>query len=59
MELHTDASQQYADVARYADDSPCLRSWAQAVADDPEVRAWVGGLPPVRQQPHLVLAAAR
>ena len=59
MELYTDVARQYADFARYADDSPCFQTWALAVADDPEVLAWIGGLPPIKQQPNLVLAAAR
>ena len=59
MELYTDVARQYADFARYAGDSPCFRSWAEAVVGDPEVLAWIGGLPPVKQQPNLVLAAAR
>jgi hypothetical protein len=58
MELYTDVARQYADFARYADDSPCFQTWALAVADDPEVLAWIGGLPPIKQQPNLVLAAA-
>jgi hypothetical protein len=49
----------YLDFARRAVDSPCLRGWAFAVADDPEVLALVGGLPPAKQQPNLVFAAAR
>lgn len=59
MQLYTDVAEQYADFARYADDSPCLRDWALAVADDEEVLAWIGSLPPIKQQPNLVLAAAR
>lgn len=59
MELHTDVVRQYVDFAGYADDSPCFKAWALAVARDPEVVAWIGGLPPVKQQPNLVFAAAR
>jgi hypothetical protein len=59
VELYTDVARQYADFARYAGDSPCFEAWAEAVADDPEVLEWIGELPPVKQQPNLVLAAAR
>ena len=59
MELFTEVARQYADFARYAGDSPCFRAWAEAVAEDGEVLEWIGGLPPVKQQPNLVFAAAR
>ncbi len=59
MELFTDVARQYADFVLYADGSPCLRDWALGVADDPEVLAWVATLPPEKQQPNLVFAAAR
>ncbi len=59
MELYTDVARQYADFVRYTDGSPCFREWALGVADDPEVLEWVATLPPVKQQPNLVFAAAR
>ena len=59
MELYTDVAAQYADFAAYAGDSPCFLAWALAVAEDPEVLAWIGELPPLKQQPNLVFAAAR
>jgi hypothetical protein len=59
MELYTDVARQYADFVLYTDGSPCFRDWALGVADDPEVLAWIGSLPPVKQQPNLVFAAAR
>ncbi|MCW2842297.1 MAG: hypothetical protein JWN22_213 [Nocardioides sp.] len=60
MELYTDVAGQYADFATYArGDSPCFEEWAAAVAGDSEVLAWVSSLPPVKQQPNLVFAAAR
>ena len=59
MQLFSDVADQYADFARYADGSPCLRAWALAVADDEDVLAWIGSLPPIKQQPNLVFAAAR
>ena len=59
MELRTDVARQYADFAAYAVDSPCFLAWAQGVVDDPEVLGWIGSLPPLKQQPNLVFAAAR
>lgn len=60
MELYVDVASQYRDFAAYAhDDSPCFEAWALGVAEDPEVQAWVASLPPVKQQPNLVFAAAR
>jgi hypothetical protein len=49
----------YLDFGLRADDSPCLREWAFAVADDAQVLALLGELPPEKQQPNLVFAAAR
>jgi len=58
--LFDDVAAQYRDFAAYAaGDSPTFESWARELADDPEVLAWVGGLPPIKQQPNLVFAAAR
>lgn len=59
MELYVDVARQYADFAAYAGDSPCLEEWARGVAADPELQAWIAALPPVKQQPNLVFAAAR
>ena len=59
MELYTDVVRQYADFVLYTDGSPCFRDWALGVADDTEVLAWIATLPPVKQQPNLVFAAAR
>ncbi len=59
MEPYADVAEQYADFAAYAGDSPCFRAWARAVVEDPEVLAWIGALPPLKQQPNLVFAAAR
>ena len=59
MELYTDVARQYADFALYADDSPCLQDWALRAAEDSELLAWVATLPPLKQQPNLVFAAAR
>jgi len=59
VELYTDVARQYADFALYADDSPCLQDWALRAADDSELLAWIATLPPVKQQPNLIFAAAR
>jgi hypothetical protein len=60
VELYTDVAGQYADFATYArGDSPCFEDWADGVAADPEALAWIAALPPVKQQPNLVFAAAR
>ncbi|HEX6249102.1 MAG TPA: DUF2332 domain-containing protein [Nocardioidaceae bacterium] len=60
MELYVDVAGQYRDFADYArGDSPCFEEWALRVADDPDVLAWIGDLPPAKQQPNLVFAAAR
>lgn len=59
MLLYSAVAEQYADFARYATDSPCFEAWARAVADDEQLCAWIGQLPPIKQQPNLVFAAAR
>ncbi len=59
MELFVDVADQYRDFARYAGTSPCFEEWAEEVAEDEEVLAWIARLPPVKQQPNLVFAAAR
>jgi len=58
--LHDDVVAEYRDFATYAaGDSPCFEAWASAVAEDPEVLAWLTTLQPRERQPNLVLAAAR
>lgn len=59
MEPWGDVRQQYLDFAVQAEDSPCFVDWSRNVADDEEVLAWLSALPPVKQQPNLVFAAAR
>ncbi|WP_229055145.1 DUF2332 domain-containing protein [Aeromicrobium sp. Leaf350] len=59
MDLWTDVRDQYLRFAAEASDSPCFSSWSRHVADDPELLAWLGVLPQVKQQPNLVFAAAR
>ncbi|MDT6982656.1 DUF2332 family protein [Streptomyces lusitanus] len=46
-------------VHQAAGTSPTLRRWAEAVADDPALLAPLASLPPGKQQPNLVFAAAR
>ena len=60
MEPYADVVAAYRDFAGYAvADSPTFAAWAAAVAEDPEVVAWLGTLPGIKQQPNLVFAAAR
>ncbi len=60
MLLHDEVIEEYRDFATYAaGDSPCFEAWALGVAEDPEVLAWLGTLPPIKRQPNLVFAAAR
>lgn len=60
MLLYADVAEQYRDFAAYAaGGSATFESWSRAVAEDEEVLAWIGGLPPLKQQPNLVFAAAR
>lgn len=60
MLLYGDVAEQYRDFAAYAaGDSATFEDWASAVAGDDEVLAWLARLPPVKQQPNLVFAAAR
>lgn len=55
-----DVARQYLDFADYArGDSPCFEAWAVGVAEDHELQGWIARLPPVKQQPNLVFAAAR
>ncbi len=58
--LHDEVTAEYRDFATYAaGDSPCFEEWALCVAQDEQVLAWLGTLPPLKRQPNLVLAAAR
>lgn len=60
MLLHDDVIAEYRDFATYAaGDSPCFEQWALGVAQDEQVLAWLGTLPPIKRQPNLVFAAAR
>ncbi|MCL8025336.1 DUF2332 domain-containing protein [Nocardioides bruguierae] len=60
MEPYAAVAESYADFASYARaDSATMADWAEGVAADPEVSAWVAALPGIKQQPNLVLAAAR
>lgn len=58
--MYDDVVSQYADFATYAAGySDCFAEWCREVVDDPEVQAWIAALPPIKQQPNLVFAAAR
>ncbi len=60
MLLFAPVVEQYADFAAYsAADSPCFEGWAHGVVGDPQVQEWITRLPPIKQQPNLVFAAAR
>ena len=39
--------------------SACYQAWSTAIADDPDVLAWIAALPRAKQQPNLLFAAAR
>jgi hypothetical protein len=59
VEIFGDTATVYRDFAREAVGSPCFEAWADGVADDPEVLAWLQTLPPRKRQANLVFAAAR
>ncbi|WP_203137909.1 DUF2332 domain-containing protein [Microbacterium sp. JZ31] len=60
LELYGEVRAGYLEFARFADGaSDTFAQWARAVAEDDEVVAWLGQLPPVKRQPNLVFAAAR
>ncbi len=59
MEPYAEVGSHYAAFAREATDSPTFTAWANAVAADPDVLAWLAHLPPLKRQANLVFAAAR
>ncbi|MEP9363104.1 DUF2332 domain-containing protein [Nocardioides sp. CN2-186] len=60
VDPYADSARQYAEFAADAgDESPCFAAWARGVAADPDVLAWLAGLPGNKRQPNLVFAAAR
>jgi hypothetical protein len=59
VQLFGDVVEDYQSFAEYCDDSPCFREWALGVVGDREVQEWIATLPPIKQQPNLVFAAAR
>jgi len=60
MEPYAAVARQHAGFEAHArGESECLADWAAAVVGDPEVEGWLAGLPPLKQQPNLVFAAAR
>ncbi|MGN0064576.1 MAG: DUF2332 domain-containing protein [Nocardioides sp.] len=59
MEPYAEVVESYRRFADEASDSPTFADWSRAVAEDPEVVEWIRALPALKQQPNLVLAAAR
>lgn len=59
MEPYAEVVESYTAFSRESQDSPCFVEWSLGVADDREVQGLVRTLPPVKQQPNLVFAAAR
>ncbi len=60
MEPYAGTVEQYREFGREArDESACFAEWSAGVAGDEQVLAWLAGLPPLKQQPNLVFAAAR
>ncbi len=60
MEPYAGVREQYLRFADEAgEESPCFAEWADGVAGDPEVLAWIDELPGLKKQPNLVFAAAR
>ena len=60
VEPYAGTVEQYVEFGREArDESPCFAEWSAGVAEDEEVLAWLADLPPLKQQPNLVFAAAR
>jgi hypothetical protein len=60
VEPYADVISQYVGFgAQAASHSPCFEEWSRGVVDDAEVIAWLASLPPIKQQPNLVFAAAR
>src|SRR6478735_12514135 len=60
MEPYDGVASQYVHFAEHCEgQSPCFVEWGRGVAADPEVLAWIDGLPGLKKQPNLVFAAAR
>jgi hypothetical protein len=60
VEPYADTVEQYRAFGREAaPESACFGAWCAEVVEDEEVLAWLGELPPLKQQPNLVFAAAR
>ncbi|QIX28362.1 DUF2332 domain-containing protein [Nocardioides sp. JQ2195] len=59
MEPYAEVVESYSTFALEAKDSACFVEWSLGVADDREVQDLIRTLPPVKQQPNLVFAAAR
>jgi hypothetical protein len=60
VEPYAGTVEQYREFGRDAqDESACFAEWSAGVVEDEEVLAWLADLPPLKQQPNLVFAAAR
>jgi hypothetical protein len=59
MRVRGEVAAVYRDFAEHAADSPSFVAWAEGVADDADVQAWLRELPEIKRQPNLVFAAAR
>ena len=60
VRLYEDVAEQYAEFAESArGSSPCFEEWALGVSADEDLLALLRSLPPLKQQPNLVFAAAR
>lgn len=59
MEPYAEVVASYTSFAAESADSPCFVEWSLGVAEDREVQDLIRTLPPVKQQPNLVFAAAR
>ncbi len=59
VDLMAPVADQYREFARYAGSSPTYRRWAEQVATDRDIVAWLDALPRAKRQPNLVFAAAR
>ena len=59
MDPYADVVTSYTDFAEHAADSPCFVEWSLGVLGDAAMLEKITSLPPIKQQPNLVFAAAR
>ncbi|CAM3177242.1 DUF2332 domain-containing protein [Nocardioides dubius] len=59
MEPYQPVVDAYLDFARHATDSPTFVEWSLEVAADVALQRMIAALPPIKQQPNLIFAAAR